>query len=90
MSNLSYRYHLSEGDSKFSYRNLNEHRRQLIQERDVYLNMRKTLSAEIGKLMRSGKQDEVGELKAQVETASQGAAGKEEDLEEVINMYVYV
>ncbi|GAB5353834.1 hypothetical protein AAMO2058_000068100 [Amorphochlora amoebiformis] len=63
--------------------NLNEHRRQLIQERDVYLNMRKTLSAEIGKLMRSGKQDEVGELKAQVETASQGAAGKEEDLEEV-------
>mmetsp|Transcript_32339 Transcript_32339/g.54809 ORF Transcript_32339/g.54809 Transcript_32339/m.54809 type:complete len:358 (-) Transcript_32339:122-1195(-) len=64
--------------------NLNERRRMLIKERDSALSQRKTLSQQIGQLMRNGEEDKVADIKAQVEKANAAAAEAEEDLDEVL------
>lgn len=63
-------------------------RNALIVEGDTAKNLRKTLSAQIGQLMKEGKESEVAALKAQVEDAnnrSAAAGEKQEKIDEEIN-----
>lgn len=65
------------------YLALNNRRKELIKDQQSALNIRKSLSSSIGKLMKEKKEVEVQELKAQVEQASQTAAKAEEELLQV-------
>ena len=51
-----------------------------MREQQSALGVRKTLSAEIGKLMREKKEEEASQLKLKVEEANQVAAKAEEEL----------
>ena len=55
-------------------------RNSLIVQKDSALNTRKTLSQQIGQLMKEGKTSEVEALKKQVEEASNEASASEEQL----------
>ena len=59
---------------------LNVRRKELVKEQQGALAQRKTLSAEIGKLMKEKKDEEATKLKSQVEYANNIAAGAEEKL----------
>eukprot|EP00638_Chattonella_subsalsa_P003413 CAMPEP_0117757856 /NCGR_PEP_ID=MMETSP0947-20121206/15003_1 /TAXON_ID=44440 /ORGANISM="Chattonella subsalsa, Strain CCMP2191" /LENGTH=453 /DNA_ID=CAMNT_0005577875 /DNA_START=213 /DNA_END=1574 /DNA_ORIENTATION=- len=58
-------------------------RRELIQVRDKSLNVRKTLSAEIGKLMKAGDTEGADEKKKEVEAANIASKDAEEKLSKI-------
>ncbi|CAM9112690.1 unnamed protein product [Choristocarpus tenellus] len=70
---------------------LMQSRRELIREKDSALNTRKTLSAQIGKLLKGGQTDEAEVLKQEVESANIVADRAEDSLnkvdEEMNNMF---
>lgn len=55
-------------------------RKELVQQQQSALTVRKSLSAEIGQLMREKKTAEAEKLKLQVEEANMRAARAEEEL----------
>lgn len=59
---------------------LSARRRQLVQEQQGALAVRKSLSAEIGQLMKAKQTDEADRLKLRVEEANMAAARAEEEL----------
>lgn len=59
---------------------LSSRRRQLVQEQQGALAVRKSLSAEIGQLMKAKQTDEADKLKMRVEEANMAAARAEEEL----------
>lgn len=62
---------------------LNLRRKELVKDQQAALAVRKTLSAEIGKLMKQKANEEAEKLKSQVEVANMQAAAAEEQLVEV-------
>ncbi|KAG5176550.1 hypothetical protein JKP88DRAFT_269202 [Tribonema minus] len=62
---------------------LMEQRTGLIRKRDAALNTRKTLSAQIGKLMKEGKEGDVAAIKEQVAMANAEAGAADAELAEV-------
>lgn len=63
--------------------NLRKERNLLIVKGDAAKGVRKTLSQQIGQLMKEGKADEVAELKRQVEEASVTSAATDEGLAKI-------
>lgn len=59
---------------------MSSRRRQLVQEQQGALAVRKSLSAEIGQLMKAKQTDEADKLKMRVEEANMAAARAEEEL----------
>jgi seryl-tRNA synthetase len=66
-----------------SFAALNLRRKELVKQQQGALTQRKSLSAEIGKLMREKKAEEAEALKRQVEEANKVAAAAEEQLTQV-------
>lgn len=67
-------------DKVFAVKDLHKERNALIFNGDAAKNVRKTLSKEIGVLMKQQKLDEVAALKARVEAAVQEASAADEKL----------
>lgn len=67
-------------DKVFAVKDLHVQRNSLIFEGDTAKSVRKTLSKEIGNLMKQQKLDEVAVLKARVEAAVQEASAADEKL----------